>query len=164
MPLCSIARSNAVDVVLRDQPLTTALARLGPSKASLSSVLWSCARATLHHPISPLHTSAGTEADPVLRSCFAAIRSNHFLLPGRVSKCGAVVGSWPPAIIVLRILLRYASTARGSVKGLQEKAGDGKGATHATSARTTSAHGTSWPGPSSSGSPTRSAPSPCCGD
>lgn len=40
-------------------------------------------------------------------------RSSHFRLPGRVSKCGAIVAaSLPPAIMVLRILLRYASRER----------------------------------------------------
>ena len=40
------------------------------------------------------------------------VLSSHFLLPVRVSKCGAMEAtSWPPATMVLRILLRYASTA-----------------------------------------------------
>lgn len=35
------------------------------------------------------------------------VLSSHFLLPVRVSKCGAIEAtSWPPATIVLRILLR----------------------------------------------------------
>jgi len=35
------------------------------------------------------------------------VLSSHFLLPVRVSKCGAMEAtSWPPATIVLRILLR----------------------------------------------------------
>lgn len=41
------------------------------------------------------------------------LRSSHFLLPGRVSKCGAIMEtSWPAATMVLRILLRYASTKK----------------------------------------------------
>lgn len=35
------------------------------------------------------------------------VLSSHFLLPVRVSKCGAMEAtSWPPATMVLRILLR----------------------------------------------------------
>lgn len=35
------------------------------------------------------------------------VLSSHFLLPVRVSKCGAIEAtSWPPATMVLRILLR----------------------------------------------------------
>lgn len=44
-------------------------------------------------------------AEPARRA--RLLRSSHFRFPGRVSKCGAiVVVSLPPAIMVLRILLR----------------------------------------------------------
>jgi hypothetical protein len=54
-------------------------------------------------------TTAGVPS--VAAALFLLLRSSHFLFPTRVSKCGATeVTSCPAVSMVLRILLRYAST------------------------------------------------------